>query len=388
VDAIRAFGLAALLLLVAAMTGVYMETLRNTIDIRALQDFGILYRSAGATEDAGIATATEQAPPDLNPPHFRLFVRPFTWFEPTTAFVIWIALSGAVYAASLAIVARTLALSPSSVVLIAAATYLSPAMHATLLSGQVALLLLLPMTLAWRAARQGRDRSSGAWLGVCASLKPPFLFFAPALAVARHARALAAFLGTLVVLFGVGLGVYGLEAYREWMGRLAGVTWAEHYMNMSVLGLLERSLSVSEWRQRPILDAPALIGPLWVVIALPLASWTLWRLPRLASTDEQLLMIVSAALLVSPVAWVYYAWLLVPPLAGTVADGARSFSRARQISMAAAVAGLVVPLVVPWTALRSSGIGTLTAGSIYGWALLALWIVAATARTASAASVK
>jgi hypothetical protein len=223
-------------------------------------------------------------------------------------------------------------------------------------------------------SRCAHNGTAGAWLGLCASIKPPLLLFVPAFARIRRTRAATTLAGVVVALFACGLALYGTEAHREWFARLASVTWTEHYMNMSVLGLLERSLSVSNWGQTPVVDAPALIVPVWIVMAGGLAAITLVRLPRLATIDEQLLLVTVATLLASPIAWVYYQWLLVPSLAGTLTRPVRS--PLRIALLISSLAGLMTPLFVPWTAAPSSGLGTFTAGSIYCWSLLALWLFA------------
>jgi hypothetical protein len=253
-------------------------------------------------------------------------------------------------------------------------TYLSPAMFATLLSGQLALLLLLPMTLAWRAVRRGNDRLAGARIGVCASLKAPLLLHVPAFAMTGRQAAAAALSAVTTALFAAGIARSGIEAHREWLRNLAAVTWTEHYMNASVLGLVERNLTMSEWLQRPLADAPAFVGPIWLVAAGIICVSTLLRLRQSTSADEQLLLVTAAALLVSPIAWVYYFWLLVPSLTAVVMQSVGNCSRWRKALLTAALTGLLVPPVLPWMAVRWSGLATVSVGSVYCWSLVALWL--------------
>src|SRR6476620_6714105 len=102
-DAIRAISLMLVALLIAAMTVVYAETLKHTITIRHLQDFGAFYQSAasGARVVAPLPESTgptrRDPPPDLNPPHFRVAILPFTLLDPEPAFIAWMAASAVAY---------------------------------------------------------------------------------------------------------------------------------------------------------------------------------------------------------------------------------------------------------------------------------------------------
>jgi hypothetical protein len=147
----------------------------------------------------------------------------------------------------------------------------------TLLTGQVGLVLLLPFTIAWASARQHRYVSAGAWIGICASGKPFFLLFVPYFAVRRQAGAAVASLVPVVVLFGIGVAYYGVYAYRIWIDDLGSVTRAEHDLTASVLGFAERTLSISEWQQVPVVHAPKIVAPLWVTLCASVSVATFSR---------------------------------------------------------------------------------------------------------------
>ena len=84
-------------------------------------------------------------------------------------------------------------------------------------------------------------------------------------------------------------------------------------------------------------------------------------------------MLTAAALLASPLGWVYYFWLPIAPLVATVIAAIPSFSRGECVGAGIVVAGAV------WHAsatlwLQPSGLATLTLGSPDFWALSGVWV--------------
>ena len=369
---IRAFTALTTGLVLASLTGVYVNTVRNTIEIRQGQDFGVFYESAlSARSESDPKGQREPADergtlpsPNLNPPHFNYALLPFTWVDLPRAFLAWLATSALALLLSLVVIVRAVGLRGWAILWVSAFLFGARPMIATLLTGQVGLVLLLLFTLAWARARQNRHAAAGAWIGLCASVKPFFLLFVPYLVARRQFGAAGVSLVSVVVLFGVGLACYGVEAYRVWIDDLLSVTWAEHYMNASVLGFVERKLSTSEWRQVPVVHAPQVVVPLWATLCAGMAVVTLWRVRGIARVDGQFLLITTAALLLSPLGWTYYLWFPAPP-AIAILSNATEIGR-REILLGLGLAGFLVPPFLPLAALRwSYGLGTATLGSIY-----------------------
>ena len=303
-DVIRGFSVMVTCLALAALAGVYARTVASTVSTRHFQDFGTFYEGAKAARTRGgghdaSAIPVGRADRNLNPPHFHALMLPFTWLSPTRAFDAWLVVSGLALAASLVLVCRTLRLRGWPIAYVVVAAWASASMMATLLSGQVGLLLLLPFTFAWLRWRQGHEAEAGAWMGACASLKPFLLLFVVYFLLVRRTRAAGAALATCVGIFAAGLAWYGAPAYVTWIDQLMSVTWAEQYLNASLLGLVERTLSSSEWQQVPLLDWPRLVGPLWAASAGAVGVATLWRVRHLPA-DWQFLLVTVAALLLSP----------------------------------------------------------------------------------------
>ena len=282
---IRALAALTTCLVLAGLTGAYVNTVRNTIEIRRGQDFGVFYESARSAQSDRDSRSQEAAAqeggavlsPNLNPPHFNYFLRPLTWLELPRAFLAWLAMSVLALFMSVVVIVRTTELRWGATLGMFAFLYAASPTVTTLLTGQVGLVLLLPFTIAWASARQRRYVVAGAWIGVCASIKPFFLLFVPYLVARRQMGAAVVSLVPVVILFGIGVAYYGVNAYRAWIDDLVSVAWAEHYMNASVLGFVERMLSTTEWPQVPVVHAPQVVAPLWATICAdgcrdPLAS--------------------------------------------------------------------------------------------------------------------
>ena len=371
---IRSFATLAMVLVLAGLAGAYARTARNTIELRQGQDFGIFYDSVRARQRGG--PPPDLPIPNLNPPHFDYVVLPFTALDRPTAVSAWFVVSAFCLIGSLVAIIRTVGFHGWAVVWLCALVFAAPPMVAQLFTGQVGLLLLVPFTLAWVSARQGRQMSAGVWIGVCASIKPFFLLFTAYFVVRRWPKAAMASVVTVVLVFGGGLALIGGAAYREWIEDLLSVTWAEHYMNASMLGFLERTLSASEWHQVPIMDSPQLVGPLYATAFVGIAIVTLARVRAIRNIDRQFLLITAAALLLSPLGWVYYLWFLVPPLAATI-HGWESVDLPGRGGLVCALLGFLVPPFFALSALSwAGGLGAATAGSVYFWALAALWVSA------------
>ena len=379
--AIRGFSTLVVCIVAAALTGVYADVLRTTATVRDHQDFGVFYEAArGARLELAVGgrdrDAADPPPsPNLNPPHFSVLINPLTSLDRATAFVVWLVVSVLGLMGSLFVVARTLALGNWATFALCMIAFASAPMIATLVTGQVALILLLPFTLAWKYARRNEAVASGAWIGVCASIKPFFLLFTLYFAIRGQVGAAVASMVVVTAVFGVGVSVYGHEAYLSWIADLSSVTWAEHYLNASVLGFVERTLSESEWPQVPIVELLQLVGPLWGVMCIGVVVSGLTRVRVGYARDEQFLLMSVTALLLSPLGWVYYAWFLVGP-AATVISSPGALVGWRKLVGGLGMAGFLVPLFVPSTAIHwRYGVGTITLGSVYFWSLLALWTV-------------
>ena len=94
---------------------------------------------------------------------------------------------------------------------------------------------------------------------------------------------------------------------------------------------------------------------------------TIW-LAHKRDADAGWALLMAGALLWAPLGWVYYEWILVPPLAALIVQ--------RRLPWAAWL--LVIPFVWPITAYSVRITGTFLdaqISSIYFWGLLGLWLL-------------
>src|SRR5262249_36091530 len=148
------------------------------------------------------------------------------------------------------------------------------ASQAVFVTGQLAFLMLLPVTLCWRDARHARWERAGAWLGVLLSVKLFFLIFVPYLIVGRRWRALAAMTGTATLCLLSGVLVFPADNYRSWIRALRQSSdWAWLGMNASALGIFQRLFTPTPTFQ-PVADAPGLVRG-WLLAAGVIAFTTL-----------------------------------------------------------------------------------------------------------------
>ena len=366
---------------------------RTTIDERHGQDFRIFLTSARFAR-AGRSLYTPvyvrhsktgervTGPPNLNLPHTMLPLVPLAALPTRDALAIWVAaglLSLIVstrltlraldgrrlpWLAALALVVYLLAWAPAA---------------AFSLTAQVSLLLMTPVVLGWLAARRGRLRAAGAWLGLAAAVKPFLLLFLPYWMLRREWRAVGASLASAGAVVAAGLAAFGPRAYVEWLRQLPEVTWAGHYLNASWHGIVQRAFGLSDYA--PLVSAPPLVAPLGVAGAIVVGIVTLRLAARNASggpapaaqVDRDWSLLLLASLVMSPLGWSYYLWLALWPVAAVIAHAQpwRRVAR-RDLLLVAGLAGWLW-----WGKMTLWGqphpAATILFSSMYGWALLALW---------------
>ncbi len=325
-----------------------------------------LYASTVATR-VTIAGVTHEFP-DLNPPHFHLLVWPFVGLPLSQAFYLWIALNGGSAVVAAVLLCRGLRWRPHITLWLpaAVAALLCASTGAIFFTGQYVGLMMVPTALAWRAAREGRHYAAGAWLGLLISVKPFLGLFILVWVVRREWVSLLTASVACGLAFGVGAAVFGVGAHRDWLQALQGVSWPWADMNGSLQAVLARALQPSP-AFTPVLHAPRWIRPLWLLSVLSVAAWTAAASRR--SVDHAFTVTVLGALLISPLGWVYYLWLVLPAAAGLW------WGRMPRLALVGAV-GLSVPFLLTRVASTESALATLTIGSTYTWATLALWIAA------------
>jgi hypothetical protein len=311
----------------------------------------------------------------MNPPHFHLMILPLTLLKPLHAIAAWSLLSLLALLASARLIARTLQWrwTPQRVVWVVLSVLICSATGANVITGQLTFVLMLPLTMAWVAARNGVWNRAAWLLGIVASIKPFLAIFWAYLFVARHLRPFLVMTGTAVLCTLVGVVVFGVRSYESWLAALSTANWWWAPMNGSISGFLARGLGESP------LFTPMAELPNVVRVAVPASALVVGVLSVLLIVrdrtenlpDRVFAGLLLTAQLVSPLGWIYYLWFAAGPLLALRQSAPTRPSRLRDTLLLAALPGLVCPLVA--TGLWRDTFATLTIGSIYGWSTFLLW---------------
>ena len=256
--------------------------------------------------------------PNLNPPFFTLLLSPLGWLSHQAAFWIWSLLSLVCGVIGTVLIQRTSGKQDTDYTLIMLILLLAyfPTFN-NILIGQTALLVFMLVAGGWVAARQGRERLSGVLLGLAFAIKLFLGLFIVYFLLQRRWRLATWFLITVAASWLLGLAALGLESYEHYRQALAAVTWQSYTGNASAYGFFSRIFGGSY--SIPLIDAPVLgkvLSYLLTAILLVLLAWLLRPGQRIATTvraDLGFSFTLVAALLISPLGWMYYFPLLLVP---------------------------------------------------------------------------
>lgn len=353
-------------------------------DARAFLAGDPMYEPSPATLVPVTETASQQLL-NLNPPHFHLAVLPVAWLDPPTVLVVWLVTGLLALGISLLAATRELGLRPSSpTVLVGGLVLISSAAFGSILTtGQLTFHLLPFVTWAWIAARRRRWTQVGVALGIAISIKSFMLILLPWLAVRGRVGAAVTSLAIAGAALGAGLGIFGIEAWRGWLSAVAAIDWYGFPLDASL-----RAFVVRVFDQTPnyetVLHAPGAVLPIWgigfVLIGLTSLGLTITdHSPE--ATDRAFTLLLLAAVLMSPLGWVYYVLLALPSALGLLSarpawppgpDGGGILRRGRNLAAAGGAGVLLIPTVVV-VATGTSGWHTLTLGSAHFWGVGWLW---------------
>jgi len=305
--------------------------------------------------------------PNANPPGFLVALLPLTLTSDGMAFAIWTAGATLGLVFSLEKTAGALKLPLAHLLLVAAGLQ---GVAASLRFGQVTLWLMPLMTLAWLADRDGHKDAAGAWLGALIYIKPFVGVFALYMVWRREWRTLRTMILVYLTLAMVGLAA-GIGVTASWLETLRTISEkTPHVVNASWPALVARiftvDLSQPEPAYRPWMVLPAVASVLSLGGTLAIGLVSAWAVQRTRNRDAQWAILAVSMLLMSPLGWMYYIPLLIPPLAATIP----SVRRLDLVLIAGAI------LWVPSNLLARNTFGplaTATYASPYTWGLLVLW---------------
>lgn len=320
---------------------------------------------------------------NMNPPHFHLIVLPLALLPRDLALAGWWGVNFVCLAYCLRLILREtgLQLTPRARALVVLALLGFTGTGAMILTSQLSLLLLVPLTWLWIDARNGRWFRAGLWLGVCLSVKPFLLLLVPYLLLKRRwSGLLATALGT-AGCFALGLLVFGVESHRSWRAALGVAdSWAWLPMNASVTGFFSRCFSETTYFE-PLWPVPAEgIRLATLAVSAGLALLTLIVPARDNSpeaVDRSLALLLTASVLLCPLGWTYYFWLPLGPAAALVLAWRRRPATGmtlwgRRLFWIAFV-GLFWPIQLTGL-FQPAPLPTLLIASAFFWTLLGLWL--------------
>ncbi len=168
---------------------------------------------------------------------------------------------------------------------------------------------------------------------------------------------------------------------------MARIDWHEMPLNASLQGFLKRALQET-FHYQPVVHAPDAVIPLWIagfgiIGLLSLATVLLDRSAR--AVDRAFTILLLAAILMSPLGWIYYLLLALPSTVGLIrhkmadphglAPSGRLGPFLRTASMSLAALLVLCPTALQIVGQPSSLL-TVTLGSAHFWTVFFCWFAA------------
>ena len=236
---------------------------------------------------------------NLNPPlvlyPFRLLAR----LNPDGSYILWTLLSAGLFLASIRLIlqmypAEKLRLRILWILALGGVWY-------TFHLGQIYMILLFLVSLAWRALRKQNWLVAGISIGVICAIKPNFLVW-PGLLIASKSKKIGftAF-ATTGVLSAIPLLLQGPIIYREWLAACRNFNGYELPGNASLLAIFSRA------------GFPEAGLALTLLVLAAVTIWVFVTKPESLYASE---IGILAALIAGPISWLGYTLLLVPVLYG------------------------------------------------------------------------
>jgi hypothetical protein len=299
---------------------------------------------------------------NTHPPPAVLLTLPLARLDYPDAFLIWNLLSLAALAAALWLMVRQFALRvPAGALLpLAALLLLWYPFRDQVLQGQINLVLLVMLTIAWAAQRSGWSWTAGAAVGAATAIKlfPGLLLVY--FILRRQWQVAAAWAATLIAITAVSAFVLGTQAYSAYLVEVlpAADQWLSHWYNPSLMAFWRKLFDPGPaggaitpvWRN-PVLARVG--GLLACAIVVAILIWAILRAKSRSDLDHAFGLAVTAMLLVSPITWSQNLVLLIIPLTFLWMHPPRS--RPERVILMVVVLILFVPPHLVWRVLIPGG---------------------------------
>jgi alpha-1,2-mannosyltransferase len=269
----------------------------------------------------------------VNIPILAFLFAPLARFDDSIAGWIFLALGLTATLASWALLARIGRYRASSAALLAFIFLINGPMVNSLREGNTTHFLLLLLTLVLLLWRAGWDYSAGLVLGFCALFKLPLLLFGAYFLLRRRWRILAGGATMAVLITGLSLWVFGLEAHVDWYRVcvdpfIRGVIPAFNVQSIDafLLRLAAGAALLQDWSPMPLPPVYRVVRTILLLAIYGVAVALIWRAGRrepfprvsgaLSARDLiEFSLVLTIALVTSPLAWTHYYLLLLLPWA-------------------------------------------------------------------------
>jgi hypothetical protein len=322
---------------------------------------------------------------NMNPPHFHLILLPLGVLPRGMALECWWIMNFLCLFACVRWIAAEVQLEITTQVrqlgLVALLAFAGT--NCMIVTSQLAFVLLVPLTLAWRGARHGRWAWCGFWLGVVMSIKPFLLLLVPYLLLRRRWQAVVACGSAGILCFALGVLVFGIDNHLSWQRGLGSAdSWAWLPMNASLLGMLSRTFSENLYFTEVAILPPSTIRTAFFVLGATIALISLYVTTRDSSpieVDRSQALLLTTSIMLCPLGWAYYFWLPLGPVTALVLDWKRRSvgesarkSHGRPIFWIAFV-GLFWPIQLNSLG-QYSAVATVLIANLYFWSILGIWL--------------
>jgi hypothetical protein len=254
-----------------------------------------------------------------NVPPASLVMLPVAGLNYAGARVVWIILSLAVLVAALWWLIRSLGLrGPWAPALVVLALLFQP-LYEQIHQGQVYLVMLGLLVLAWHGYRREHPARAGVALGLTLGLKLLGAYLWPLVLLERRWRILVWGAGTAIVICLASLPWLGMDAWRAYFALLPGMGYQPDLAvtaYQTQAGFIRHLLAFDpRWNPTPLLDIPSVASALtWTVLAAVLGM-SLYAARWARGSDLPFAMLVMANLIVGPLSVDYQYTVMLLPIA-------------------------------------------------------------------------
>jgi alpha-1,2-mannosyltransferase len=262
---------------------------------------------------------------NVHPPCAVLLGIPFGLLDFQDALVAWNLASLVLFAASLWLIVRTLRLSVAVWQVLAGFCVLLVfyPLQDHIMHGQLDLVLLFLLTMAWRADRRGQSAMAGVWTGAATAVKlfPGLLLLY--FLVLRKWRALVWTILTGAALSLTAGVVLGFDSFPKYFLDVTPRTtevrarWDNYSLPAISFKLFEQCDFPATFAVGHIVLDSRLAwasAALCLTVFLAILGWLMYRIGTSGDTDRAFALTVSAMLLANPITWVHYFLLLTLPV--------------------------------------------------------------------------